>query len=603
MLNNMKTVLGFLVLVALSCGCASNTELTNDANSEITAFFEEAFAARLARSPELQTRLGIKTDYGQWDERTEVAEERAAREERALLQALRERFDPATLSEENQLNYRLFVADVERRLSMYPWRRHVYAIHHMRGIHSWAPSFLINSHRIDDRADADNYIERIRGFGRLFEQVGGRARLAAAQGVIPPALIFDKAIDASKNVMRGVPFEPGTEDSALRADFVTKIAALNMDNAEEVELLDRLDAALLEVAEPAYERLVDELGWLASRTTKSDGVWALPDGERFYEALLALHTTTDLSADQVHQIGLDEVARIHSEMRAIMMEVDFTGDLAAFFEFTRADPQFYYTNDQAGRARYLAEAREWIERMEARLPELFTVFPKTDMIVQRVEPFRERSAGKAFYNRPSADGSRPGIYYANLFRMERMPIYQMQALAYHEGIPGHHMQIAIQQELSNTPRFRRFGSVTAFSEGWGLYSEWLPTEIGAYDDPYSNFGRLAMELWRACRLVVDTGLHAKRWSRQDAIDYLLQNTPNPEGDVINAIDRYLVMPGQATAYKIGMLKIMQLREKAELALGSDFDVRRFHDAVLANGPVPLNVLETEIQKFIERERG
>jgi len=247
----------------------------------------------------------------------------------------------------------------------------------------------------------------------------------------------------------------------------------------------------------------------------------------------------------------------------------------------------------------LAEATRIIDTMKSRLDELFIVKPKADMVVKAVEPFREQSAGKAFYEQPSMDGSRPGIYYANLYRMSGMPKYQMEALAYHEGIPGHHMQIAIAQELDNVPKFRKFGGYTAYIEGWGLYTEFLPKEIGMYQDPYSDFGRLAMELWRACRLVVDTGLHDKKWSREQAIQYLVDNTPNSKGEAVNAIERYIVMPGQATAYTVGMLKMLELREKAKTELGDKFDIRQFHDVVLKNGAVPLDVLEQLVDQYIQ----
>jgi len=239
-----------------------------------------------------------------------------------------------------------------------------------------------------------------------------------------------------------------------------------------------------------------------------------------------------------------------------------------------------------------------IDTMRDRLPEMFNTFPKADLVVKAVEPFREKGAGKAFYNRPAADGSRPGTYYANLYRMSAMPTYQMEALAYHEGIPGHHMQLAIAQELEGIPEFRKNGRVTAYTEGWGLYSEFLPKELGFYEDPYSDFGRLAMELWRAARLVVDTGLHDKKWTRQEATQYLIDNTPNPESDCIKAIDRYIVMPGQATAYKIGMLKILELRERAKTALGEAFTLGEYHDVVLRDGPLPLAILEEKVDAWI-----
>ncbi|MDP5207484.1 DUF885 domain-containing protein, partial [Alishewanella sp. SMS9] len=280
----------------------------------------------------------------------------------------------------------------------------------------------------------------------------------------------------------------------------------------------------------------------------------------------------------------------------------FAGNLAEFFVFMREAPQFYYPETAEGKAAYLAEATALIDNMRTRLDELFIVQPKAPMIVKAVEPFREASAGKAFYQRPSMDGSRPGIYYANLYQMSSMPIYQMEALAYHEGIPGHHMQLAIAQELEGIPKFRRFGGFTAYIEGWGLYSELVPKEIGLYQDPYSDFGRLAMELWRAARLVVDTGIHAKGWTREQAIQYLMDNTPNPENDAIKAIERYIVMPGQATAYKVGMMKLLELRQHAKEQLGEQFDIREFHQVVLANGAVPLDVLEQLVNDYI-RERS
>ena len=311
-----------------------------------------------------------------------------------------------------------------------------------------------------------------------------------------------------------------------------------------------------------------------------------------------------MTADQIHELGLQEVARIHDQMRDIMAEVEFEGDLQAFFAFMR-DPEspFYYPNTDEGRARYLAEATAMIDAMEARLPEVFSRQPEASLIVKAVEPFREKSAGKAFYQRPSPDGSRPGTYYANLYRMEDMPTYQMEALAFHEGLPGHHMQIAIAQELDGIPSFRRFGGYTAYSEGWGLYSEYFPKEMGFYEDPYSDFGRLAMELWRAARLVVDTGLHSKKWSREQAVQYLINNTPNPPGDCQKAIDRYIVMPGQATAYKVGMLKILELRETARTELGEAFDIRDFHDVIIEQGPVPLAVLEDLVTEWIRETKA
>ena len=292
------------------------------------------------------------------------------------------------------------------------------------------------------------------------------------------------------------------------------------------------------------------------------------------------------------------MSRIHDEMREIKDKVGFKGDLKAFMQFMKTDKQFYYPNTAEGKQRYLDEATAMIDNMKTRLDELFIVKPKADLKVKAVEAFREKAAGKAFYQQPAPDGSRPGIYYANLYDMEAMPTYQMEALAYHEGIPGHHMQIAISQELEGVPKFRKFGGYTAYIEGWGLYSELVPKEMGLYEDPYSDFGRLAMELWRACRLVVDTGIHEMKWTRQQGIDYYVNNTPNATSDGVKMVERHVVMPSQATAYKVGMLKILELREAAKVKLGDKFDIREFHDVVLKNGAVPLNVLESFVDQWV-----
>jgi uncharacterized protein (DUF885 family) len=342
---------------------------------------------------------------------------------------------------------------------------------------------------------------------------------------------------------------------------------------------------------------------LRKKADTRDGAWKFPDGEAFFNNALARTTTTELTAKEIHEIGLAEVARIHDEMRAIKEKVGFKGDLKAFMEFMKTDKQFYLPNTEEGKEKYLKDATAMIDNLKSRLDELFIVKPKADMIVKRVEAFREKAAGKAFYQQPAPDGSRPGIYYANLYDMEAMPTYQMEALAYHEGIPGHHMQIAIAQELEGVPKFRKFGGYTAYIEGWGLYSELVPKEMGLYEDPYSDFGRLAMELWRACRLVVDTGIHAMKWTRQEGIDYYVNNTPNAKSDGVKMVERHIVMPSQATAYKVGMLKILELREDAKKELGDKFDIRQFHDVVLKNGPVPLNVLEKFVDEWVASKKA
>jgi uncharacterized protein (DUF885 family) len=410
-------------------------------------------------------------------------------------------------------------------------------------------------------------------------------------------------IEAAGNVITGVPFDDSGEDSTIWADFKAKVDSLEIESAQKATLLAAARKGLVENLLPAYRRLIATLEKQAAEAPGEDGVWRFDRGAEYYQALLQWYTTTDLTAEQVHELGLANVERIHQEMRQVMGQVDFDGTLQEFFVFVRENQDLRYANTDEGREQYLAAARSAIDAMAVKLPEYFGLLPEAELVVKRVEAFRERSAGKAFYQSPAQDGSRPGIYYANLYDMSAMPRTDLEALAFHEGVPGHHLQRAITTELTGIPDFQRYLSFTAFTEGWGLYSEYLAKEMGFYQDPYSEFGRLAMELWRAARLVVDTGLHAKRWSREDAIQYLVENTPNAEWDCTKAIERYIAMPGQATAYMIGKIRILELRQKAEAALGEQFDIREFHDTVLKHGPVPLSVLEDNVMAMVAEKKG
>ncbi|GGO06206.1 hypothetical protein GCM10007972_04300 [Iodidimonas muriae] len=574
------------------------TEQAQTETQKLMAFFQKAFEEDVARSPMTQAYMGRKTeDYGKWDD---LSDEAAAEElaiNKARLEALKS-FDVEALEPSAKLSYRLFQTVTSRDVESYKWRKYSYPVNQMFGWQQQIPSFLINIHGVTEASDADAYIARLEGVGGLVDQLIAHMKEREDMGIMPPKFVYPIVIEATRNVITGAPFGDSDENSALMDDIESKIAKLDLPEDEAADLTARARAALKDVFGPAYERLIAEMERQEKIATTDDGVWKLPDGADYYAAQLASYTTTDLSADEIHQIGLDNVDRIHGEMRKIMEQVGFEGDLQAFFEFMRTDEQFYYENTDAGRQRYLDEATALIDTMRTRLPEVFGILPKADLVVKRVEPFREKAAGKAFYQQPALDGSRPGTYYANLYDMMDMPSYQMEALAYHEGIPGHHMQLAISQELDGLPMFQKLARFTAYTEGWGLYSEYLPKEMGFYEDPYSDFGRLAMELWRACRLVVDTGLHDKKWTREQAIDYLRENTPNPEGDVVKAIERYIVMPGQATAYMIGKEKILALREKARLELGDAFDMRGYHDEVLRHGPLPLDILEENVDAWI-----
>lgn len=570
-------------------------------NQKADALFEQIFQQSVENSPETQTSLGLKTNYDQWDDLSEAQRQKELEQTKqhlAQVQAL----NMQSLDTGRQLSVKLLTARLQARLDDAKWDLYSYPVNQMYGTHSNVPSLLINQHSISNESDAKAYIGRLKNVTTYFKQLEQQLQVRADAGILPPKFVFAHVIGASRNIISGAPFDGGN-DSTLLADFRGKVQELKLEQAEKDLLIKEAELALIGSVKPAYESLIKLLTALEEKAGTEDGVWRFKDGDKFYANRLARITTTDYSAEKIHNLGLSEVARIHNEMQAIMKKVGFKGDLQQFFAFMRDDPQFYYPDTAEGKAAYLAEATRIIDTMKSRLDELFIVKPKADMVVKAVEPFREQSAGKAFYEQPSMDGSRPGIYYANLYRMSGMPKYQMEALAYHEGIPGHHMQIAIAQELDNVPKFRKFGGYTAYIEGWGLYTELLPKEIGMYQDPYSDFGRLAMELWRACRLVVDTGLHDKKWTREQAIQYLVDNTPNSKGEAVNAIERYIVMPGQATAYTVGLLKLLELREKAKTALGDKFDIRQFHDVVLKNGAVPLDVLEQLVDQYIQSAKA
>lgn len=580
---------------------------TSEAEAETTrlnAWFEQKFQESVSRSPMSATFLGSRENYDKWDDVSPEAQLAELEIQRANVAEMRAEFDLETLTNQGQLSFRLAEYELERDEIAEAWRGYNYSFSQMRGAHASIASFLIGQHKITSASDAEDYISRLQGVETYLGQHLANAKASAERGIRPPLFVYDFVIEGAGNVVPGYPFEGvGPESpSPLYADFTGKVDALvsngTLSDDEADELKFRARGALLDHVYPIYFELIQWVYEDQASASADDGAWKHPDGDAYYNDRLKLMTTTDMTSDEIHQLGLAEVARIHEEMRVIMAEVGFEGSLQDFFDFTRTDAQFFKPNTDDGRAEYLAEATTMIDTMRDALPSVFNTFPQAEMVVRAVEPFREKAAGKAFYQRPAPDGSRPGVYYANLYRMQDMPLYQMEALAYHEGIPGHHMQLAISQELSGIPKFRKYGGFTAYTEGWGLYSEFLPKEMGFYEDSYSDFGRLAMELWRAARLVVDTGLHEKKWTREEAIDYLLENTPNPEGDCRKAIERYIVMPGQATAYKIGMIKILELREDAKARLGDAFDIRDFHDVVLKDGPVPLQILEENVEAWI-----
>jgi uncharacterized protein (DUF885 family) len=579
---------------------AGENDLT-PATIRLNGWLETRFEAWLAASPMQQSSLGLKTAFDKWDDlgpaRWASDKLRAEKD----LADLRENFGADSLSDEGRLSYRLYEYESEKRISDSAWRGYEYPVNQQSGWQQQIASFLINIHRVDTVEDAEAYVARLNGVGAVLDQVMANMRDGEAKGVLAPRFVYGHVIRDCRNLLAGAPFGPGA-DSPLYADFTAKLDGLKAERVLKQALRADAAQALSGVVGPAYQKLMALAEAQASRAGVDDGAWRLPDGEAYYAHQLKYATTTPMTAAEIHVFGLDEVKRIHGEMRALMRKMDFTGDLRAFFAFLKTDPKFRYARTADGKAAYIARTREIIAAMDQRLLEAFSRKPAGELAVQAVPAFREQSATSAFYQGPGAYDGRPGTYFINTFDMAALPIYEMEAIAYHEAIPGHHLQVSYARALSDIPRFRRFsGSFIAYSEGWGLYCERLAKDMGFYQDATADFGRLSSELWRACRLVVDSGIHAgeTKWSREKAIAYLQEATPNSAGDIVNSVERYIVGPGQAAAYKVGMSRILDLRETAKARLAEKFDLREFHDVVLGHGALPLTMLAENVEAWVK----
>jgi uncharacterized protein (DUF885 family) len=596
----LKAMIAWTVLLAFSCPAWAAVDSAAE-DQRLLAFFDEVFEREVALSPEVQAWLGRKTaDYGKWDDHSDAAA--VARRERALadLQCLRSGFDYAALGERAQLSYRVFEYEQERELENFRWRHHQYVVSQMNNVAAQVPTLLQNQHKVDNRSDAQAYIERLAGVQALMAQYVEQLKQGESLGVVPPKMVYPRSLPAAQNMLLGAPFVEAAEDGVLLADFRSKVNALELDPEEREILINDAANALSGPFRTGYNALIAELQRLQLKAPDNHGVWALPDGANYYSTRIHNWTTLPGSADNLHDLGLAEVARIRIEMEQVMAEVGFAGSLADFFEYVRTKPENYYPDTDEGRAEYLREATALIEGIYSIADDWFNVLPKAPLEVRRVEPWREKGSSTAFYNSPAADGSRPGIYYVNLQDMGQVQKHIMTSLAYHEGAPGHHFQLAIQQELEGVPEFQKFGGNSAYVEGWALYSERLAFEAGLYQGlPMRTFGRLSEEMKRAVRLVVDTGMHAKRWTREQCIEYMTANTPMAPADIERQIERYFVTPGQALSYKVGMLRILELREQARQALGEDFDIRAFHDAVLKNGSLPLEILGQVVDAYVQ----
>lgn len=581
----------------------ATVECNGEQSACLDAWFAEKWEEELAFSPLRQTALGLKTNYDKIDDYSAEGQlEQIEWWEKARIE-MEANFDYDELNEEAKISYDMFKYRAERTALSRDFMDHQYILEQMNGAHTGLPSIILSQHTVENEAEMEAFISRLAGIGTAMDQTLARAQANAEKGVRPPRFAYDFVIEESKNLITGAPFTDG-QPSAFwqgtqgRLKSLVESGAITQERSDE--LLEQARTTLVEQTAPAYQRIID---WMSEDRPNADaeaqGVAALPNGEDYYKFQLAEMTTTDMTADEIHELGLTEVARIRGEMEAIKDQVGYKGTLEEFFDFVRSDPQFFFPDNDAGAQMYVDRASLYIEQLTKRLPEYFGRLPKASLEVRRVEPFREQDGAAQHYRQGTPDGSRPGIYYAHLSDMTTMPISEIETIAYHEGNPGHHMQVSIAQELEDTPKFRANGEyISAFSEGWGLYSEWLAKEMGGFEDPYQDFGRLQNEIWRAIRLVLDTGIHAKGWTEQQAIDYAQANSANPLEATRSEVRRYFVLPGQATSYKIGMIRIQELRAKAEQELGEDFDIRGYHDTVLGGGDMPLSILEKRVDNWI-----
>jgi uncharacterized protein (DUF885 family) len=585
-----KISFGFVVLLWLSaCGQQESgppapqaessepaaVQASQSESERLNAWFEERYEEQLQFSPSQLTFIGRKDRYDELDDLSEEGVDRQLEWQRKTVETMGREFDYDALTSDARISYDIWKYQYEDALANRAFRGNQYLFTQFFGPQAFIPTFISNFHRVDEPGDMDAYIKRLGEAARLLNQLLDRAQKYAENGVRPPRFAYEGVLQQARAVITGVPFTEG-DDSSLWSDANRKIDALAEDGKITVEeagaYRESVHAALVGDFKDSYESLI---------------AWVDSDIQR-----------TDEQPSGVAELGLAEVTRIRGEMDAIKHEVGFEGDLQAFFDFVRDDPQFYKPNTDEGRQAFIDEVEQKLAFINERLPDYFGVLPKAELVVKRVESYREEDGGAQHYASGTPDGSRPGIYYMHLSDMSAMPLPQLEVVAYHEGNPGHHMQNSIAQELEEVPTFRTQANFGAYGEGWGLYSELLALEMGAYEGPYSNFGRLSSEMWRALRLVVDTGLHSKGWSEQEAVDFMMQNSAEPLASVQSEVRRYLVLPGQATSYKVGMIKIQQLRARAEEALGDRFDIRAFHDTILTGGAMPLKLLERRVDYWI-----
>jgi len=602
-----------LVIILLGAGWVVNLIWFRPFN--IRHFYDRVFVEFALGNPEMVTSMGIPVLYD-WtkDELTDVSDAKQWEDFNQLKEdyATLKSYDFEDQSQENQLNTKILEWFMKSQIDSEPYFYYDYPVNQMFGAQSNLPSFMENSHKLRNESDIEAYIARLSKFDTKFDQVLEGLKIREQNGIVPPKFVIQRVLDEMKGFTGqkvsdeiNLEVDPGpVRSNILYTNFATKVAEIEDLSDEEKEAFkQQVEEEIRTTVFGAYQNLIDYFEDLYTKATTDDGVWKFSEGEAFYRYQLKQNTTTDLDPQEIHQIGLSEVARIQKEIWDILISEGYTDTTKTLGEVTQGlnkEERFLFPNDNEGRKMVLEEYRRILDEISAGLDDAFDVRPKADLEVRRVPEFKEEGSAGAYYNQPAMDGSRGGLFYANLRNVHESVKFGMKTLAYHEGIPGHHFQIAIQSELKGVPIFRTIGLFTAYVEGWALYAERLAWELGFYDnDPFGNLGRLQAEMFRAVRLVVDTGIHFKKWTREEAIEYMVANTGITTSEVITEIERYIVMPGQACAYKIGMIKILELRENAKNELGDQFDLTQFHNVVLKNGAVPLDILEEIIEGYIQ----
>ncbi|MBM4191995.1 MAG: DUF885 domain-containing protein [Gammaproteobacteria bacterium] len=581
------TLLIALVFVALTPGITAASPTTD---AQLRTLFDTTWQKELEAEPQMANYLGDNRYNDRWTDMSGAAIERRHQHDLITLAALRA-IPRASLSPAAQLDYDLFEREYTQRLAIWPFKPHLYSINHQGGIQTLHEVTELLQFRTTK--DYEDWIARLEGVGTLIDQHITLLEQAVREGRTQPRVIMQRIPSqlALQNVAK-------PEQSPFCAPF-TRFPE-EFDAATRARLTSAGRGAIERVVLPAYARFTKTFNEIYLPATRSTvGISDTPQGRDYYRERVTYHTTlSSLTADEIHDIGLAEVRRIRAEMMAVKEKVGFKGSLQEFFTFLRTDPQFYYKSSQELFEGYLAVSK----RIDPNLVRVFGKLPRTPYGVRPIPMTSAPNTTTAYYQGPAADGTRPGFYYVNLYRPEVRPKYEMEVLSIHEAVPGHHLQIALAMEQAAKPDFRRHAGYTAYVEGWALYSESLGEELGLYQDPYSKFGQLTYDMWRAVRLVVDTGIHAKGWTREQAIAFFINNAAKTEADIVNEVDRYISWPGQALAYKIGQLRIQDLRREAETTLGSHFNVRAFHDTVLETGAVPLDLMESHVRAWINKEK-